>query len=82
MLSEEIMFTLSVSREYCPDFQPNFLALVEEESDFHWHGVVVEFIVNWQPRRSSGSGCVHVSNTSSISGKHFWSFLPHPLFRH
>ena len=28
----------------------------------HWHGVVVELTVNWQPRCRTGNGHVHVSN--------------------
>ena len=38
-----------------------FLGFNGGRESFHCHGVVVEFIVNWQP---SGNGCVHVSTLS------------------
>ena len=56
--SEEIMLTLGESPSR--NFRPMGFSGIGES--FHWHGVVVEFIANWQPRCSTGNGCVHVSN--------------------
>ena len=39
---------------------------------FHWHGVVVELTVSWQPRCGTGNGCVDVS--SLTSGRDFRPF--------
>ena len=58
--SEETMLTLGV------ESPPWIFGLISGFNGgwelFHWHGVVVEFIVNWQPRCSTRKGCVHVSN--------------------
>ena len=35
---------------------------MEEESHFIGMVLVVEFIVNWQPRRGTGNVCVYVGN--------------------
>ena len=60
MWNEEIMLTLGVKSP------PWIFGLISDfnggQESFHQHGVVEEFIVNWQPRCSTGNGCVHVSN--------------------
>ena len=55
--SEEIMLTLHVKS---PSWVFGLISGFKGgQKSFHWHGV---FIVNWQPRCSTGNGCVHVSN--------------------
>ena len=57
MWSEEIILTL---------VPPWIFGLISGfnggQESFHWHGVVVDFIVNWQPRCSTRNGYVRVSN--------------------
>ena len=46
-----------------PGFLAQFLGLTEDENRFiGMVYMIVEFIVNWQPRCINGKGCVHVSN--------------------
>ena len=44
---------------------------------FHWHGVVMEFIVNWQ---QTGNGSVHASMQVEYPADTF--YVPHGLTRH
>ena len=55
------------------DFHPNF----GRTRVTSLHAVVVELYVDWQPRCRTGNGCDHVSNLSSISGRHFRPFIYH-----
>ena len=47
----------------CVENHPRIFSLTSGfnggRESFHWHGVVVEFTVNWQPTEN---GCVHVGN--------------------
>ena len=58
MLSKKIMLMLGV------ESPPWIFTLISGfnggRESFHWHGVVVEFIVNWQPGCSTGNGCVAI----------------------
>ena len=61
MRGVKMMLTSGVSRESSRIFGLNFWLNGGGES-FDWHGVVAEFIVNLQPRCTTGIGCVHVGN--------------------
>ena len=51
--SEKIMLTLGIESPLW------IFSLISDfdggQESFHWHGAVVEFIVNWQPRCSAGN---------------------------
>ena len=52
------------------------------QESFNWHGVVVEFVINWHPGCSTVCRCQQSFHASSISSRHIWSFLPHLFTRH
>ena len=45
-----------------PGFSAPFSGFNGGGQSFDWHSVIVEFVVNWQLRCSTGNECVHVSN--------------------